>query len=68
LSIGACEGCGEFFAGEVHQIREGFCPGCGAPLRPASSAEAREYIQRWKEQERPSPNGGGLLNEGDGRR
>ena len=66
MSIGACDGCGEFFAGEVHQVREGFCPGCGAPLRSASSAEARGYVERWSERGRPLPNGGGPLNEADG--
>jgi hypothetical protein len=64
VSLGACDGCGQFFAGEVHQVREGLCPACGEPLRSASSQEARAYVKRWEEQGPPAPGDGDPRHEG----
>jgi hypothetical protein len=67
VSLGACDGCGQFFAGEVHQVREGMCPACGEPLRSASHEEGQAYVKRWKEQGGPAPDGG-PRDEGGGQR
>jgi hypothetical protein len=65
LSVGACDGCGELYVGEVHEIREGLCPGCGAPLRPATDNERRSYVIR-RPEEPGEPLGGWPAGGGGG--
>jgi len=58
MSTGACDGCGEFFAGDQHEIG-GPCPICGHPLRPAATEEVRAFVRRLRHEGALSPAGGG---------
>ena len=44
MAIGACDGCGKLFAGEVLDVREASCPECGHLLRGASPEEVDRHI------------------------
>ena len=48
MVVAACDGCGEYFTGEPHQVIEAICVRCGEGLRPCNPEEALAYVDRLK--------------------
>ena len=57
MVVAACDGCGEYFTGEPHQVIEAICARCGEGLRPCSRAEALAYVDRLKREGLLPPDG-----------
>jgi hypothetical protein len=55
--VAACDGCGEYFTGEPHQVIEAICALCGEGLRPCSPEEALAYVDRLEREGSLPPDG-----------
>jgi hypothetical protein len=57
MVVAVCDGCGEYFTGEPHQVIEALCTHCGAGLRPCNPEEVLDYVDHLKRGWLPASSG-----------